>query len=153
MQITLGQCLMIHRTKRGLTHKELGHRVFPDLSAPHQKIKKIETGKYAPKPDELKAIAGALEISVSEIKAVSITAVDDRLCFEDKVFEFLPSLEGDIKIINQAAQMDREETALTIIHVVLKNSLRTIEQKLKTCKQAQSDKEENIGGGSKLAHA
>jgi transcriptional regulator with XRE-family HTH domain len=137
-----------------LTHKELGTRVFPELSAPHQKIKKIESDKYEPKPDELKALADALDVAVSEIKRVIITPMqDDRLFIEEKVFDYLPSLEGDIKIINQAAQMDREETALTIIEVVLKNSLRTIEQKLKSCKQSQSDEEEDIGSSSKIAHA
>jgi transcriptional regulator with XRE-family HTH domain len=151
MEITLGQCLLLHRIKKGLTHKELGSRVFPELNAPHQKIKKIESGVYQPKPDELKAIAKALNVSLSEIKSFSTTPIQDDRCYiDEKLFEFFPGLKGDVNIINQAAHMNREENALTIIEVVLKNCLTTLEQRLK---ELRNTNEKDIGKNHRAANA
>lgn len=130
MQITLGQCLLLYRNKRGLTHKELGARVFPELSAPHQKIKKIESGVYEPKPAELTKLAKALEVSVTDLRHASIdTNKQDNMCFNEEVHEMFPNLKESIKIVNSAVHMQNEGFALEIAMTILKSALATVEKK------------------------
>ena len=45
MKLTIGEQIMIYRTRAGLTQKEFARRAFPDLMAPHMKVQKIEGGR------------------------------------------------------------------------------------------------------------
>ena len=44
LRLTVGERIMIMRIRKGMSKQDLGAVAFPDLSAPHVKLKKLETG-------------------------------------------------------------------------------------------------------------
>jgi len=69
MNLKQGELIALYRTRRGWTQKMLGEKLFPGLSAPHVKMRKIEAGLQKPTPEELKAIGIELGIDFENVEA------------------------------------------------------------------------------------
>lgn len=140
MKLTVGQCVLLYRHKAGKTHKQLGEAVFPKLSAPHVKIKKIENGKYIPKDKELISIAKELGCQVSDLRDISTEGnADERTCLSEEALSLLPEMEQIFPIINHASNLPRGEFVYDTLITLLKHLISLLESR----KEAMTAKEQD----------
>ena len=106
MKLKQGELIALYRSRKGWTQKMLGEKLFPELSAPHVKMRKIEAGIQKPTDQELEDISAELGIYFDEI--------DDNPDNEDfivsrEALEYFPKLKHYLESINLAAKIKDPE--------------------------------------------
>jgi len=110
MKLATGEKIMVLRTRIHMEKQELGKLAFPDMLAPHVKIKKFESGAQIPNADEIAAIAKVLNVPVSSI------AGEDGIHIEPMVFEVAPSFKYYIGMMNDAARAGKPKLIKTVLN-------------------------------------
>jgi transcriptional regulator with XRE-family HTH domain len=109
MILTIGEQIMIYRTRAGLTKKELAEQAFPDLAAPQMKVQKIEQGRQVPTREDIEIIAAILSLSNNELDglqaSVDVTEnANKENQISDKAIEAIPKIKAYLKVINSMAE-------------------------------------------------
>lgn len=109
MKLTIGEQIMIYRTRAGLTQKEFARRAFPDLMAPHMKVQKIEGGRQAPTHEDLAAMARVLNLTSGELnnmEAIIDMETSSGTKISEKVLQAVPKIEHYLKTLNSMAVLN-----------------------------------------------
>jgi len=106
MKLKQGELIALHRSRKGWTQKMLGEKLFPKLSAPHVKMRKIEAGIQMPTDQELKAIGAELGIDFDKIDA---EADNGDFLVSREALEYFPKLKHYLESINLAAKIKDPE--------------------------------------------
>lgn len=101
MNLKQGELIALYRTRRGWTQKMLGEKLFPGLSAPHVKMRKIEAGLQKPTPEELKAIGVELGIDFENVEAPD----NGDFIVTREALDYFPKLREYLETINLAARI------------------------------------------------
>lgn len=117
VELTQGEIIQIFRKRAGINQGELGAQAFnttPDSG--RTKVKNIELDKQKPTIDDLKAIADALHLHLSEllfyqeIGPDSATAQKQEGVFvHQRIFSRFPGLEECLSILNKALILNDKE--------------------------------------------
>jgi transcriptional regulator with XRE-family HTH domain len=142
VKLTIGQCVLLARHKAGLTHKEIGERVWPHLAAPHVKIKKIEHDKVVPTDEELLRLAQELGTTVGNLKGVETEPSEDtRAYLTEEGLSLLPELQYIFKIINHAGNLPRDHFVYSALKSVLGGLLKIVDDRIKELKTDLEEEE------------
>lgn len=117
MELSLGEKIIVLRERKGLKLVDVARKAWPDLVAPHARLKKIETGIIAPTKEDLKKIATILGTTPDNL--VSTDEPVDYLIVNRDVLEHIPELEVYIKILNEgASSLDRDWCVETLTRLI-----------------------------------
>lgn len=108
MKLKQGELIALHRSRKGLTQKILGEKLFGNLSAPHVKMRKIEAGIQKPTLKELKDIAVALDIDFEDLVNVKSEENKDFIVLKEAL-DYFPKLRFYLEYINLAAKVKDPE--------------------------------------------
>jgi hypothetical protein len=114
LRLTLGERIMILRTRKGISKQELGAAVFPELNAANVKIKKIEVGFQTPTEEEVRQIAKALGVSEGMLIGIEPMTIDG-MAVSNKIIEAVPALGNYIGIFNQLAALGKFDMMLDVL--------------------------------------
>lgn len=109
MKLSIGEKIMVLRSRKRMQKQELGNQAFGNLIAPNVKIKKIEQGTQIPSQKDIQAIAKTLGVPIADIVG------DNDVYIEPLVLEVAPSLRYYIGMMNDAARMNRPKFIKTVI--------------------------------------
>ena len=115
LRLTVGERIMIMRIRKGMSKQDLGAVAFPDLSAPHIKLKKLETGFQPPTEEEVRQIAKALDVSEGMLFGIEPTAVGAGMAVSNKIIDAVPALGNYIGIFNQLAALGKFDMMLDVL--------------------------------------
>lgn len=116
MQLSIGEKIMVQRHRKGLSRKELGHRVYivnnlKNLDFPDGRLKKIETGVIPPEKymnNEVELFAKELDVPVEVLEGVDVCVecasrkeeVNRGLCLDKRFAELYPDLPKYYDLLN-----------------------------------------------------
>ena len=114
LRLTVGERIMIMRIRKGMSKQDLGAVAFPDLSAPHIKLKKLETGFQPPTEEEVRQIAKALDVSEGMLLGIEPTTAGG-MAVSNKIIDAVPALGNYIGIFNQLATLGKFDMMLDVL--------------------------------------
>jgi hypothetical protein len=114
LRLTVGERIMIMRTRKGMSKQELGAAVFPDLNAPNVKVKKFEAGFQTPTEEEVRQIAKALGVSEGVLIGIEPT-IAEGVAVSTKIIDAVPALANYIGIFNQLATLGKFDMMLDVL--------------------------------------
>ena len=112
MRLTQPEIIQILRKRAGLNQAELGSRAFDTSFDPGRtKIKNIELGIQKPTDDDLKRIAGCLDVPVEQLQLtpgneLSSGNGQDGIRISQKILDLFPDLSEYLVMIEKAAMID-----------------------------------------------
>ena len=117
VELTQGEIIQILRKRAGINQGQLGAEAFnttPDSG--RTKIKNIELNKQKPTLDDLKAIADALHLPLSELlfyqeenPGAFATRKSEGVFVHQRIFNQFPGLEECLSILNKALILKDQE--------------------------------------------
>lgn len=107
MELTIGEKIMVIRNRKGLKLNELAAKLYPDLAAAHQKLKKIEAGIQTPEESEIKTIAKTLNIDSSYFFDNEVKD-PDALCLKPDFLSIFPGIDRHFNLLNTGFYMGKD---------------------------------------------
>jgi hypothetical protein len=117
MKLTLGEKLMVLRSRKGLSKKALGQAVFDGIEHPNVKMHKIEAGRQKVSKNDLDRICDVLGIKKEELTD------DDSLLLSPIIIEAVPEFGKYVKMLNEAAMIGDPELVRSTLESFAKKIL------------------------------
>lgn len=124
VKLTIGEQIMIYRTRAGLTQKEFARRAFPNLMAPHMKVQKIEGGRQAPTSEDLAAMAKVLNLSSGELSSMEVVVdmeTSSGTKISEKVLQAIPKIGTYLNALNSIAALEDTHMLKVMIAAMCKD--------------------------------
>jgi len=120
MKLSIGELIMIHRTRKGISKKELAKQAFPDLSAPGIKLKKIEQGMQDPTQEEIARIANILGLDENDLHDPQMfcNATKDGIFVSEKTLKHMSRIGDYLRLISSMAELGKDNLIKTTIETM-----------------------------------
>lgn len=116
MELTQAEIIQVLRRRTNLNQGDFGARAFDtSYESGRTKVKNIELGKQIPSPEDLKKMAGALDVDQREIqpsnngKADAVDVYPGDAVVSSAVLETFSGLDTYLDMLNKAVQIGDTE--------------------------------------------